>query len=150
METTNSTNTKARKPQTGFPRRFSIGALMAITALFAVLFGCLRTLDAHPGAYAVISGFVVLIGLGQVFLFGGKQPREASLLVGGAIFFLGTVDIPVTVLVVGENYEPFLVLFAAILYPALGAVLGYFVGCVIGGVFLIGHWINRRMERQEK
>jgi len=150
METTNVDERKDRKPQTGFPRQFGIGTLFVITTLFAVLFAFLRTLNAHPAVYVVVGGFVVVIGLGQVFLFGGKQPREASLLVGGAIFFLGTVALAVNILVMGENYEPFLVLLVAILYPALGAMFGYFVGCVIGGVFLVGNWLNRRMEKRQE
>jgi hypothetical protein len=152
METNDSPEPNPRKPQTGFPRRFGIGSLLVFTALFAMLFGGLRTFNAHPIAYVAIAGFIVVIGLGQVLLFGGRQPREASLLVGGAVGLLWTVVLAVLAVVTGADHRPdeaLTLLVVGIFSPPQFAICGYLVGCVIGGVFLVGDRINRKMNREE-
>ncbi len=127
----------------GVPRRFSLGRLMLITAFFAVLFGLLSWLDAHPILFVAVGVFVVLVGLAQVFLFSGKKPRKASVVAGSAVGAL--------IVVVGFLVDLFTggVPFGDILFgmffalpvmtgisALLGGVLGYMAGCLIAGVFL--------------
>ena len=47
-----------RRVPVGMPRRFSIGTMMILTALFAVLFGVLKACGAPPTVFAAISIFI--------------------------------------------------------------------------------------------
>ena len=97
---------KPRRPQVGMPRRFSIGTAMILTAVFALLFGLLKTLDVPPVVFFVVSAFVAAIAVCQAVLFKGKNPRKASIVVG---FVMGVLVVTVSGV------------FAAVLAGALGA-----------------------------
>ena len=68
--------------EVGVPRQFGVGTLLLITAMYAVLFGSMRVCRC-TAAYSFWTGlFFAAVGLGQMLLFKGKQPRRASLIVG--------------------------------------------------------------------
>jgi hypothetical protein len=67
------------------PRRFATGTLLLLVTLYALMFSCLSWLSAPPPVFAVLAIYLTAIGLGQMLLFGGEKPREASIWVGGPV-----------------------------------------------------------------
>jgi hypothetical protein len=77
---------KLAQQEAGAPRRFGVSVLLVITAMYAVLFGLLQAMGAPAPVFFFVALFFTAIGLGQMFLFKGKRPRRASVLVGACFF----------------------------------------------------------------
>jgi hypothetical protein len=116
------------------PRRYDLATLMAVTMAYACLFGALRACGAHPAFVIWIAGFLTTIGAAQAILFGGKSPRGASVL-AGTVYMAASC----AVLMVIEGFAEFCFLLAAVLQ---GAMLGYFGGVIVAGVFLVAHYLR--------
>jgi hypothetical protein len=133
-------------PQVGVPRRFGIGTMMILTAMYAVLFSLLTTLGAPPVVFAAIAIYVTGVGLCQVLLYKGKNPRRASI-VGGAVLYSTVVIIGVGNAIFSHStqmpsfYSVCLFLGGAVVFGAIGllfgGLLGYVVGCFIAAIFLV-------------
>jgi hypothetical protein len=124
-------------PQVGLPRRFGIGTAMLLTALFAVVFATMKTLDTPPALFAGIAVFVAGVAACQAILYRGKNPRKASFvggyLVGGAIW----VAVAVCGIFVWHSKEIGAILAGLFMTVALfGGPLGYLAGGVVAGIFL--------------
>jgi hypothetical protein len=113
--------------------RFGIGTLLAITALYAVLFGILRALGTSAITFVTVVMFFTVVGLGQKFLFRGQRRRLASTILG-ACFCVG-LSIFLLVRFVHTNFGSNASLIGAALFG--GASIGYFTGLLITGVFWI-------------
>ncbi len=123
--------------QAGVPRRFGIGSSMVVTAAFALLFMLLKLAEAPFFAYVVYTGIIVIVGISQAVLFGGQNPRMASVVTGASIGLLAAIFIPAL-----ESsprlHNSFLSFpFAAIFGAIGGAIYGYIAGLLIAGVFLL-------------
>ncbi len=134
----------------GVPRRFGVGVLLILVTFFAVLFAFLRTFDYGPKVCAVVGVLFVGVAAGQSLLFGGRRPREASLLVGALLFPLEMLTLAVYEHVVeefsrGSIAEDILVgLFWSV---PLGALFGYLAGTLTAGIFFVmDRWSNRRAQ----
>jgi hypothetical protein len=134
-------------PQAGVPRRFSVGELMLVVSFFAVLFAVMRSLDFHPAVFAVVGLFFVVVAVGQAVLFGGKDPRRASVRVGAVLAAIAIVLLslfPFAMRLLGR-FPSFIellvwfVTFTAALAAGvpLGGLAGYLAGALLAGVFLI-------------
>ncbi len=118
------------------PCQFGISTLLVITAMYAVLFATLRAFHAPPSVFVLVALFFTAVGLGRRFLFKGRQPAWASMIVG-ACFFVGLY---LVYWVVGRGYlhHPFLLAPFDPLEGALfGAIMGYLVGLLIAAAFLL-------------
>ncbi len=137
------TPAKPPTPQVGLPRRFGIGTLMILTAVFALLCSVMKTFKADPVSFVVILIFFAGVTACQSLLFKGRNPRKASFIGGyltGGLIFLG-------VAVAGGFYRQHLgwdgsqymgILFALFVSVLLfGGLCGYLVGCVVAGIFLV-------------
>jgi len=121
-----------REGTAGMPRRFGLVRVLGLLVVFALGFGLLRWLNAPPSVFIGVTLFVLLVGLGQAVLFGGRKPREASLVAGivaGEVLvfvagFLGPMNL-------GE------LLFSAVLFAFLGGLSGYLAGALVAAVFLV-------------
>ncbi|NQT35927.1 MAG: hypothetical protein HQ581_00470 [Planctomycetes bacterium] len=124
------------------PRQFSLADLMGVTALFAMLFAVLAAFEAHPSVFLMVAGFVVTVWATQTGLFGGKNPRKAAVLTGSVVAVGVSAIIVVlshwTTNKVSDGAFVTLVVFA----PALGAVLGYAAGALIGTALLSARWVG--------
>lgn len=129
----------------GVPRRFGVGTIMVITAAFGLLLSSLQAIGAPPAVVWFVVIFVSLIGVGQMLLFGARQPRLASILVGAVGLPLMTI---VTISLAGPRRslgrEAPCAIFAAVLF---GGGFGYLAGGVVAGVFLIMDAIERVLGR---
>jgi len=130
-------------PQVGMPRRFGIGTMMILTAMYAVLFSLLTTLGAPHVVFAAIAIYVTGVGLCQVLLYKGKNPRKASI-VGGVIMCFVVTFVVMAV----ESWDStrwsrslnallVLALVDGALCVTFGGPLGYAVGCLIAAIFLV-------------
>ncbi len=127
-------------PDFGVPRRFGIGTMLVVTAMYAVLFAVLRAIGLSPLDFGVIVLFFTAVGLGQAILFGGKRPRVASRIVGasfslsvGLVRFFHhemtsgvSIPLPLHYLCIGILFSLF-----------FGLLWGYVAGVLISGVFLM-------------
>ncbi len=117
----------------GVPRQFSVGGLLLIMTSFAGFFGLLAAMGLPPIVFGFLAVYVAGVCAGQMFLFKGERPREASLVVGSLLFVLFLAVAVIASYISGER--PFL-LVLVVLGPTLGAGLGYVVGGAVAGVFL--------------
>jgi len=128
------------RPAAGMPRRFGVGALVALTALFATVFAVATSLGASPVLVGGIGVFFVGIGLGQMVLYGGKDPRRASVVSGAVLLpVLYVAGAIAAAAIRGERISPRLVpgFFSVALVGAiLGMGFGYLAGALIAGLFL--------------
>jgi hypothetical protein len=140
---------KPASRQAGVPRRFGVGTLLLITAMYAVLFSFLRLCDSPPEAFLLIAIFFTGVGLGQMLLFKGRNPRRASWLVGACLLPCMMVGV--------ELYNSFRPpgghLSGPEPLPAFcccsvisGAIYGYLAGLLIAGVFLVAGGMRRVTE----
>lgn len=134
----------------GVPRRFGVGVLLILVTFFSVLFAFLRGFDYGPKVCAVVGVLFVGVAAGQSLLFGGRRPREASLLVGALLFPLEMLALAVYEHVVdefsrGSIAEDIIAGFFCSI-PA-GALFGYFAGTLTAGIFFVmGRWSKARAE----
>ena len=128
------------------PRRFGVGVLMILMTAFSVLFAAMRSFDARPEIFFIVSMLFLGVTLGQILLFQGKKPRQASLLAGGVVF-------PLEILALCLYYEPsnpsggdfipqMLCCSAVAALP-----LGYLAGCVMAGVFFVQERFRSRSRQ---
>jgi hypothetical protein len=128
------------------PRRFDLATIFVVTFAYSLLFGVMKALSFPPMASITIAGFISLVGAGQAFLFGGQQPRTASLVVGAVIYSIGMIA---AWLVNGPRTYPTPVILIGASYSVIGgAILGYLSGTFVGGVFLIADKLRLRFSRK--
>lgn len=131
-------HTQKRRDPVGVPRRFGVGLLLVVTTVYALLFGVLRALHFPATEFAMVVGYITVIGLGQAILFSGKKPRLASYLVGAAVclvLYMVSFGRLIPLLGFWRSFPELLsILFWSL---TVGGLLGYVTGCLVGGVFLI-------------
>jgi hypothetical protein len=139
------------KPAVGIPRKFGIAILMMQVTLFAMVFSILKWINASPIFYGLCGVLVLGVALGQMFLFGGKYPRAASIWTGAILLpaEIGAVNL-FSNLFFQQNYNfsfpdrlitTFLLMLCTV---PLGAFMGYLAGGLTAGVVLILEWKNRQ------
>ncbi len=139
-------------PAVGVPRRFGVFVMLMIVTLYAVLFSLLRTLNFSPLSFALVGGFVAIVGLGQAVLYGGRYPRAASVWVGVFLF-----PCELFVSMYSERFQDwtlagiiFAIIYAVFLGIPLGAIVGYLVGTLTAGGFYLLDRLEKRRLAVEK
>jgi hypothetical protein len=126
------------------PRRFDLATIFVVTLAYSLLFGAMSALSFPPTASAIVAGFILLVGAAQAFLFGGKRPRNASIIAGAVLFLL---SITAVWMVLGRRfYGTAELLVTASFTTACGGMLGYLSGVIIGGVFLVADKLRNRFS----
>jgi hypothetical protein len=125
--------------------------MMLMVTLYAVLFAFMKLMGADPVFFVVVGLLVFGVGLGQVFLFGGKYPRAASIWTGACLLPVETIVAFIyTHLAEGggsPSEEEFAAAFLIVLFfIPLGAAAGYLAGGLTAGVFLVLQWWGREPE----
>jgi hypothetical protein len=137
---------KAAKTQfpkdVGVTRRFSVGTFMIMTAFFGVLFAVLKILDTNPILFCCVAVFFAGIGVAQMALFGGNEPRKASLVAGFPLGYICGLGGTIVYRWLDQSPLPFgiqpnNIFVTAILYAVIGGPCGYLAGCLIAGIFLV-------------
>jgi hypothetical protein len=124
----------------GVKRRFSLATVMVMMAGASLILAGMNALNVHP----VLSGTIVLLcvvtAIGQMFLFRGKHPRNASLVVGAAFCGLAPLVTYVAVRIshgIGFPHEFGWVLVKMLWGVIYGPLPGYVAGCLVAGVLLV-------------
>lgn len=115
------------------PQRFGLAAILGMTTALAILFACMRRLDADPGWYLFYGFQSVVICIVQMFQ--GRSPRRASAIAGaimGPIFILLSAWISPW-----ENGNGGFVFCVMVMMVPCGAFLGYLNGTCAAGIFLV-------------
>jgi len=136
--------------EAGVPRRFGMGVLLVITAMYAVLFGVMRGIGANPITFVLVTLFFTAVGTGQMLLFRGRQPRWASMVAGAAacpLLYLG--GIIYYRLAFGLRTSPD-ICGGFTCGVIAGAIYGYLAGVLIAGVFLIADWLAGRARHDRR
>ena len=133
-------STSLQKKIYGAPRVFDLFTLLAITLAFAMLFTLLGLLAPAMDASATsltmaVGGFVTLVGLAQMWLFGSKNPRLASL-IGGPLAMLLLLILAVFLDSSSWAWAS-AILASTCVSICVGPVCGYLAGAVVAGVFLV-------------
>jgi hypothetical protein len=117
------------------PARFGIAAMLAFTTLFAMLSGVLRFYDAPVSAYAFFGVLGVAVCGAQ--MWNKDVPRMVSV---GA----GAILLPV--FVIGHSFlnNDGMLIGAAPCLAIPGAIVGYLMGAVSAGVFLVSDMLEQR------
>lgn len=134
-----------RVPIAGVPRTFSAGRMLVIVTMFAVVFSLLQLWKAPAPVFPFVGGFCGAIVLGQMLLFGGRQPRVASCIVGACAMPLLSLIIA-SALGGPELLNKFRadpgemigsLLCSGFSLAVFGVAAGYVIGTFCAGVFLI-------------
>ena len=138
------------RPCVGVPRQFSVGGLMLLVTMCAILFAIMQTLGANRETFCIISLLFVGVAAGQVLLFGGQKPRKASLWVGACLFPVEIIALcvylEVTSLFSFESHRMAAMLCWLIFSIPAGAMLGYIAGTLSAGIFLVRRRFDKTPE----
>lgn len=134
----------------GVPRQFGLAILFLMVTLYALLFSSMRLLDCDPVTFIVVAILVTGVGLGQMFLFGGKYPRAASIWIGGCLFPAEILAVHVGGWLLDPNatvsVDGIALAFARVVLSIPGgAFFGYLFGGLTAGVFLL---LDRYAEKR--
>jgi hypothetical protein len=130
------------------PRRFDLATIFVVTLAFALLLGFMKAFSFPPATSMAIAGFILLVGIGQALLFGGKQPRTASLIVGAATYAIAMLA---AWMISGPRlYDEGTILIMMTYTIVGGAILGYLAGVMVGGVFLLADNLRSRSSRKKE
>lgn len=131
-------------PAVGVPRRFSLATLMLTMVTYAILLGGMRAGGIPNDWIVVVLVLFTAAGIAQPILYGGKNPRGVSVLVGLAMFPIGVLVLVMYRHLVGGNPydvgDSVVLVFLAFLG---GGPLGYAAGCLAAGMF----FLNDRYEK---
>jgi len=122
------------------PKTFGMSAILGIMTALALVFACLRWLNAEPVFYFFFSVEALTICLAQ--MFNAKAPRLASIAAGA-------ISLPVFILLAAvftqRWVDPGIVCLAIVLAP-FGAVLGYLTGTCAAGIFLVMDYLEPYLQ----
>jgi hypothetical protein len=143
-----------RKPAAGMPKRFSMAIMMSWVTLFAMVFSLLQWLGTPPMLFGIITVLMFLVGIGQMWLFGGKQPREASIWTGAVVL---SAEVFILNIATGYFSSPHSSIaqrigesvFGIILCVPLGAFFGYLLGGLTAGIVLVLDYLEKRKTDKE-
>lgn len=90
-----------------------------------------------PAVFHLVA-FLALIAFGQAILYGGTNPRRASIVAGAIICPVYAIGAGLLFLAMTGNFREIGEIFiSAICFSVMGPFFGYLAGGVVGGIFLI-------------
>jgi hypothetical protein len=125
------------------PRRFDLASIFVVTAAYSILLGALSLMSTPPGVMVVVAGMLGIIAATQAMYQHVANPRGVSIVTGSIVFAIvcGIISLTIRGVLSGS-------LFVDVIIVGLpcGAILGYLMGTVVGGVFLVADMMRKRME----
>lgn len=141
----------------GVPRRFGVGALLAVTVVYALAFSLASGMSKRwgdplvlPITVSILFVWLTLVAIAQALLFGGRRPRLASLVTGTGLYVFCAEPVIAWQLYqflyyeIGRIWTVRAVVFSIVASPLIGVLLGYLTGGVVAGVFVILAGFKRR------
>ena len=128
-------------PQYFVPTQFGLPAIIALVTMFAVMFGILNAfqkwlteLHVSPILHLYFGLLLMLVWVAQMRF--GRSARVASLIVGALL-------LPVFVAFSLDRWPPpTMVAVSAVGLVMLGGLIGYCMGAMAAGLFLIADWMG--------
>jgi hypothetical protein len=130
-----------RPPDFVVPKTFGMSAIFGIMTALAILFGCLRWMDAWPVFYFFFGVQSLAICLVQMFY--GQTPRLASIIAGAIILPAFTI----AAAVLSDHADPAMACVVVAFIPC-GALLGYLTGTCAAGIFLVMDYLEPYLQGQ--
>ncbi|HEY2148120.1 MAG TPA: hypothetical protein VGH32_09295 [Pirellulales bacterium] len=135
----------------GLTRRFSLATLMLMMAATSLLLAAMNALRVPPYLTGAMILLCIATAVGQMFLFRGEDPRQASLVVGLVCcpllaIFMVKAGAAVTFRH-PESGEVVAMVFVGLMF---GAPFGYAAGCVVAGVLLLMDLTESKFARWRK
>ncbi len=122
------------------PKRFGMSAIIALVTMFAVIFGAINLLQSKitefqfsPMLHLFIGLQLMAIWIGQMRF--GRSPREVSA-------FVGAILTPVFVFFSIDARPSFRLHLALVGLFFLGGLIGYCLGTLAAGLFLVMDWLG--------
>ena len=155
-------HTRPVMPQeVGVPNRFGVGTLLIISTMYAGLFALWRLLGGSLRFLVWVTLFFSAIGLGQMLLYKGRQPRKSSVVVGAYVYPFMFIGFIIQMAIddrqyftnedlshIGSIVSFFVFLF--LFNIPVGMFLGYLAGLLIAAhFFVIDKWRNRRVRTND-
>lgn len=122
------------------PRRFDLVTVLVAMSCFAALFAGLRMMDARPELLAIFGGYLIAVAIGQGIAARWNRPRTASVLVGIVLAF-GFGIWEMYAWRRGWN-RPGQLMEVGIWAVMWGSFIGYLAGTLVGGIFLVSHYLR--------
>ena len=131
-----------KKAQYQVPKRFGLAAIIALLTVLSLLFGGLNLLNDHihiPTAiYFFAAGQVLAICIAQMVF--GTAPRMISALAGA---ILPPAIIAIDIQLNGPRNYAVGVTNAFAMIAVVGGLLGYCIGALAAGFFLVMEWVEK-------
>lgn len=127
------------------PRQFGIGTALLVTTLFGIFFGVMTALRAPSVVIVFCSSFLVWVALAQMAL--PRAPRLGSIL-AGAVFLPATAGLA---LIARDGTSAIRLLdwlVGGFWLGLVGSGVGYVVGTLLAGVFLIAENVVQLLLRR--
>jgi len=132
------------------PRRFDLATIFVVTFAYSLLFASMNMFSFPPTVSLIVGVFITLVGAGQALLFGGRNPRVASVITGAIACVPLTLA---TIMMTPRGFRSDEMFVSVPLSVIFGAGFGYVAGVLVGGVFLfadaIRKWFVRRAEASQ-
>lgn len=136
------------------PRRFDLATIFVVTAAYSLLLGGLTALDGLTGPAAapfvkiVFSGLVAIIAATQAMFLRVSNPRGVSIVTGAVAYTL----ISWIIWLSDPNYFIWNSFFFVTFINGIigGGILGYLLGTLVGGVFLVADVLRGKFEGRSK
>jgi hypothetical protein len=154
VQAASEAQSRSGRPAVGMPKRFSMAIMMSWVTLFAMVFSLLKWLDTPPEIFGIVAVMMFLVGIGQMWLFGGRYPRAASIWTGSValsaeVFILniatGYFSPPDSGILLRMGMSVFWIILC---FP-LGAFLGYLLGGLTAGIVLLLEYLEKRKAEKE-
>lgn len=145
-----------KRRQYQVPSRFSLTTIIGLLTFMAVLFGTLKSAEVHPIVYLFVGAEILAICCIQIVF--GSAPRVGSAVVGGillpACVFAFREDLRSFVSCtrwswLANDYPMFLTV-GGVTTLAFGILLGYCIGAIAAGLFLVMEMLEPWLLRAPK
>ena len=132
------------------PRRFDLATVLVAMSAFATLFAGLLLLNAPPSVPAFFGGFLTLVAAAQWIGNKWNRPRTASIVVGILIYWIAGAAAMFFMPAPPRMGLPQLIAMQLFSGTISGGIAGYLGGTLVGGVFLVSHYLRAWLGRGEQ
>lgn len=132
------------------PRRFDLATVLVAMSAFAILFAGLLLLDASPVVLAFLGGFLALVAAAQWIGSKWNRPRTASIVAGVLIYWIAGAAETYFMPMPPRMELPQLIAMLLVVGTLSGIIAGYLGGALVGGVFLVSHYLREWLGRGKR
>ena len=127
------------------PRRFDLATIFVVTAAYSLMLGGLTGMGMPPLVKVVITAMVTIVAATQALFRKVANPRGVSIVTGAIAYTVISWCIWMSVRYVFPNSFFFVTFINGILG---GAILGYLLGTLVGGVILVADKVRQKFDRR--